>query len=1074
MKKLIILVIATVATLITLAPMAANAQPPSESATPAVANSSRLTVEQLQNATYSGIYDKPVTLVNGKYEGEPFAEGASSRPTVEYINHSELYGDLNGDGLEDAVVFLVENSGGTGEFVYVAAQLNQKGQPVDAGTASVEDRVQIKSAVIENGQIKLETTTEGPGDAACCKSHKIHKIYAVQNGKLAEITGSAETPVKISAADLDGTTWTLVELGEGQPVLAGTTVTLSFAGNQLNGSGGCNKYNGSFSLAEENPFGMTVAPLISTQMACPEPILNQETAYLKALQTVKQWSYLVGKLVLYYDKGQGEYSRLLLAPATVSAAAPAPGERITSVAELTAVPVQWRSFTDPTQQFDIANPQNYTIAFNPDGTVNIKADCNNARGTYTADDSGSLTIEIGPMTKAMCPPNSRSDEFVQKLGFVRNFFMENGFVYLDMMADGGTLKLAPAPESAAPAKGGFSDAWKSVKCDTFDIPETVAKMSDCGYVTVPEFHKQPGGPTIQLAVVRTRSTGDNPAPDPLFMEQGGPGGSTLDIYPAVAIGALPNMQTLLKTRDLVFVEQRGTRHSKPSLLCPEQTVANVATLRGLQDKKDVTFLQECHARLQAEKINFDAFNTVENAADMYAVAEALGYDQFNYYGVSYGTLLGQYVIAQAKEHPVKLRSAIIDAVVAPDVDFNGKSGDTASYALRNVFTGCAQDEVCNRDFPNLESVFLGLVDQLNRQPITVTVTVPEDVRAAVPNAPVTIDATVTGEEFADVAFQYLYAKDKGRILPRHIYAAAKNNDFGWVAQGLADGLKANTATGMYFTMLCSRQNSVTNAGEFFGAPFAQLKYKDNDSDFFQGCRIFKVNPEGDAFTFADNSTPTLILNGANDPITPQPYGEYVGSKLQTAYVYTFPGMGHGTILDSPCAASIAVSFLANPTQGPDSSCLSSLKPVFYGFPTPLEQLTLVEQTLPNSITLVLPSQWTLGSMGLYTDPNDPASFTTGGVLVAAVAGKSPAQTITSLGSKFKEIARDQRIGSHSWTVLEETRPGLVITHVAVAADEAAGGTVLVQLSAAPATAKDVFAALWKPILSSVKVSAAKK
>ncbi|NJN96838.1 MAG: alpha/beta fold hydrolase [Anaerolineales bacterium] len=632
----------------------------------------------------------------------------------------------------------------------------------------------------------------------------------------------------------------------------------------------------------------------------------------------------------------------------------------------------------------------------------------------------------------------------------------------------------PASGSAAPSESGFSEAWEAVSCDTFDVPATVADISDCGYVTVPEFHNQPDGPTIQVAVVRTRSSSDTPAPDPLFMEQGGPGGSTIDIYPTVAMAVLPNMKTLLNTRDLVFVEQRGTRHSKPSLLCPEQTAANVATLQGVQDKDDVTFLQACYARLQAEGVNFDAFNTVQNAADMYAVAEALGYNEFSYYGVSYGTLLGQYVIAQAKEHPVKLRSAIIDAVVAPDVDFNAKPGDTASYALRNIFAGCAQDEICNRDFPNLESVFLGLVDQLNRQPLTLTVTVPEDVRAIVPDAPATIEATVTGEEFADVTFHHLYSKDKGRILPRHIYAAAKNNDFSWVAQGLADGLMSNSATGMYFTMLCSRQNSVTNAGDFFGAPYPQLTFKDDDSDFFQGCRIFDVEPEGDAFTFADNSTPTLILNGANDPITPQPYGEYVGSLLDTAYVYTFPGMGHGAILDSPCAVAIAVTFLADPAQGPDSSCLSSLKPVFYGYPTPLEQLTLVTTTLPSSVTLALPSQWTLGSSNLYTDPSDPASFTTGGILVAFAAGKSPAEAAALLGSNFKEIARDQVIGSHTWTVLEGVQPGFVVNRVAVAADEAAGGTVLVQISAAPATAEAVFAKLWEPILSSVKVGAATK
>jgi hypothetical protein len=79
---------------------------------------SALTVAQLQNATYSGIYDEPVTLVDGQYEGEPFTPDSASRPVVSYLG--EAFGDLDGDGVEDAAVFLVENSGGTGDFVYVA------------------------------------------------------------------------------------------------------------------------------------------------------------------------------------------------------------------------------------------------------------------------------------------------------------------------------------------------------------------------------------------------------------------------------------------------------------------------------------------------------------------------------------------------------------------------------------------------------------------------------------------------------------------------------------------------------------------------------------------------------------------------------------------------------------------------------------------------------------------------------------------------------------------------------------------------------------------------------------------
>jgi hypothetical protein len=181
------------------------------------------------------------------------------------------------------------------------------------------------------------------------------------------------------------------------------------------------------------------------------------------------------------------------------------------------------------------------------------------------------------MTRAACPPDSRSDEFVQNLGFVVGFFFENGFLYLDMMTDGGTFQLASAPEFIPASDPGFGTAWDTVACDTFNVPATVAEYSDCGYVTVPEFHSQPDGPTIQVAVVRARNNGDSPAADPLFMEQGGPGGSSIDLFAIQALPAYPTMQTLLSTRDLVFVEQRGTLYSQPSMLCPEQTAATLAT-----------------------------------------------------------------------------------------------------------------------------------------------------------------------------------------------------------------------------------------------------------------------------------------------------------------------------------------------------------------------------------------------------------------------------------------------------------------------------------------------------------------
>lgn len=302
---------------------APTAEPKAESATDA-GEAATLSVEALKNATYSGIYDEPVTLTDGRYEGEPFVAGGASRPIVEFLDHSVRYGDLNSDGLDDAVSFLVESGGGSGNFVYVAAQRNQDGQPVDAGAVLIEDRIQIKSVEIVDGNIQVEAIVPGPGDAACCPSYKTSKRYALQDGRLAEVDAGAGELVKVSAADLDGANWRLVELAENEPVADEVEITITFAGDKISGSGGCNNYNGSFTLSDDNPFLVTFGPIASTRMACPDPAGNQENAYFSALAAASLWGYDFGNLVISYGSGE-ERDRLLFAPQPAAAAENANG-----------------------------------------------------------------------------------------------------------------------------------------------------------------------------------------------------------------------------------------------------------------------------------------------------------------------------------------------------------------------------------------------------------------------------------------------------------------------------------------------------------------------------------------------------------------------------------------------------------------------------------------------------------------------------------------------------------------------------------------------------------------------------
>ena len=113
-----------------------------------------------------------------------------------------------------------------------------------------------------------------------------------------------------------------------------------------------------------------------------------------------------------------------------------------NLAALTAHPWQWTSFTSPVEQIEVETPDRYRVLFNQDGTVQIVADCNNATGDYT-EDAGALTITIGPATLADCTSGSLTNPFITNLGSAARYFFEEGNLYIDLMADGGTMVFAP-------------------------------------------------------------------------------------------------------------------------------------------------------------------------------------------------------------------------------------------------------------------------------------------------------------------------------------------------------------------------------------------------------------------------------------------------------------------------------------------------------------------------------------------------------------------------------------------------------------------------------------------------------
>jgi len=148
-----------------------------------------LSEEALKNAEYHSqdftLSNTPVNgtirLTDGKYE----YKGPQSTLFMLQVNYLQsTAGDLNGDGTPDAVVVLDTNTGGSGVFLYLAALVNQDGQPDNVSTVFLGDRVKIDAVTIQSGVVRLEMVVQGTQDAMCCPSQKVTQEFVLKNNQL--------------------------------------------------------------------------------------------------------------------------------------------------------------------------------------------------------------------------------------------------------------------------------------------------------------------------------------------------------------------------------------------------------------------------------------------------------------------------------------------------------------------------------------------------------------------------------------------------------------------------------------------------------------------------------------------------------------------------------------------------------------------------------------------------------------------------------------------------------------------------------------------------------------------------
>jgi len=517
-----------------------------------------------------------------------------------------------------------------------------------------------------------------------------------------------------------------------------------------------------------------------------------------------------------------------------------------------------------------------------------------------------------------------------------------------------------------------TDAFEPTACPVEDmkLPDTVVdgEQIRCGLVTVPLYHDNPDAGTIKVGVAIIPSTSANPAPDPIIMAQGGPGGSGFTLFPQLIFGA----QYFVGDRDVIILEQRGTKYAQPDLMCEEIFELTRETLDDDLAPEEAYAMSEaalltCAERLKGEGIDLGAFNSIENAADIPAVAQALGYSEFNFYGISYGTMLGQHLL---NLNPEGLRSVILDANVPLAQNFLPITGANATRVFKFLFESCAADEACNANYPDLESKYFEVFTRLEENPVMVNITDPSDGTV--------YPALLNGEAMVSLTFSAMYASSLVQAMPRYITQMVDGN-YSWVEKwGGEFVLTTDMASGFYNTVMCAEDADITEAEIPVADMYPQFVdvFSRDVLKFPDLCQKLGVPALDSAIVdmASTSEVPVFVASGDYDPITPPAGGAIVAESLPNAYHFVYPNGAHGAILAGACASDMMIAFLNDPTQAPDDSCMADMAMNFL----------IYQDDASGLFAIPAPAGWENTSTDAYTHFVDPN--TQSDIYAVAVSG----------------------------------------------------------------------------------------
>jgi pimeloyl-ACP methyl ester carboxylesterase len=432
------------------------------------------------------------------------------------------------------------------------------------------------------------------------------------------------------------------------------------------------------------------------------------------------------------------------------------------------------------------------------------------------------------------------------------------------------------------------------------------------YLTVPEDYEHPEGRKLRLAVIIIKASGENPEADPLIYLSGGPGGKAILNGRINAFRAHP----FGENRDIILTDFRGIGLSEPAF-CPEiqEEIGTVVTLNltpAEATEKTIKIFEECFDRLIAEGIKLNMYNTAMVVKDLEMLRIAMGIDQWNLWGISYGTRVAQTYL---RDFPGPVRCAIMDSPVPMGYAMWGEQVKYYSNSLAAFFNAGKESPECTAAFPDLEERFYHVMESLKEKPLVFGhVKAPDGI------------ATYNFHDMHLIIQQLLYIPEFYPAIPWLIKGIEKRDAEIFI--NLSPRFESqlhNNSDAMWVTVL--KYDNGLILSDFKTSPTDPLHHALNyiDNVIHMVKQIDFIIQDTLETQAVISDIPSLILSGSIDPITPPFYGQFLKESLKQSFLFEFPGRGHGLTRNTECAKNIAFDFLNNPYSEPEANCIAEME-----------------------------------------------------------------------------------------------------------------------------------------------------